>query len=194
MSCHGKVTHYRDGFGVKNKWTETCGLLSLLHLGLLFCHINIRTGPHYTWLPHCDGSAGSAPCTVLGCAGEPHPRSTSCYPLLHWSIPSPRGSCTTIPTAYPSGTTAFTGAGSAQCMSRANLRCDLVYSVFFPPWGPRGWVAGRVQDSSAGELTASQSSVVFAQHGRQEAKIREMFCTRCQLSNTNNSIICQQCI
>lgn len=73
MSCHRKVTHYRDGFGVKNKWTETCGLLSLLHLGLLFCHINIRTGPHYTPLPRCDGSAGSAPRAVLGSAGEPHP-------------------------------------------------------------------------------------------------------------------------
>lgn len=73
MSCHRKVTHYRDGFGVKNKWTETCGLLSLLHLGLLFCHINIRTGPHYTLLPCCDGSAGSAPRTALGCASDPHP-------------------------------------------------------------------------------------------------------------------------
>lgn len=92
MSCHRKVTHYRDGFGVKNKWTETCGLLSLLHLGLLFCHINIRTGPHYTPLPRCDGSAGSAPCTALGCAGEPHPGDmlpTALPPGTAQSHPSP---------------------------------------------------------------------------------------------------------
>lgn len=42
---------------MKNKWCETCGLLSLLHLGLLFCHINIHTGPHYTAALHNEWSA-----------------------------------------------------------------------------------------------------------------------------------------
>lgn len=164
MSCHGKVTHYRDGFGVKNKWTETCGLLSLLHLGLLFCHINIRTGPHYTPLPRRDRSAGSAPCTARGCAGQPHPQGTPPTPPpgTAWDPPGPvpwgggaegpaARSCATtptgVPTAFPAGTTAsppFTRAGSAGTWRLLSTSGDVIpfYSVFFLPWGPRGRVAG----------------------------------------------------
>lgn len=55
MSCRRKVTHYRDGFGVGNKWTETwdccphCTLASVLSYQY----------PH--WARFAVGSAGSAP-------------------------------------------------------------------------------------------------------------------------------------
>lgn len=97
MSCHRKVTHYRDGFGVKNKWTETCGLLSLLHLGLLFCHINIRTGPHYTRLLCPGGSAGSAPRSWPW----PGPPRTRC-PLCQRALPGTLLSSTLSALALPS--------------------------------------------------------------------------------------------
>lgn len=166
MSCHGKVTHYRDGFAVKNKWTETCGLLSLLHLGLLFCHINIRAGPHYTPLLRRDGSAGSAPRAALGCAGEPHPGGTppGSPPGAAREPPQPRaaglggrGSCGALlprhprrpPRGLPPSTVAspwFARAGSAGT-SRPLSKCGdaIVFILFsFCPGAPEGgWQAGR---------------------------------------------------
>lgn len=192
MSCHRKVTHYRDGFGVKNKWTETCGLLSLLHLGLLFCHINIRTGPHYTPLPRCDGSAGSAPRTVLGCAGEPHPGGTPPAPppgtarepaqprtagvggqRVPQRAPAPAIPAG-LPTAFPSGMVAsppFTRARSARTLSPLSKSGDVIHfcSVFFPPWGPQGQVAGCVQDRLPGELATPRAA--------HEAKLCAIFST-----------------
>lgn len=67
---------------MKNKWCETCGLLSLLHLGLLFCHINIHTGPHYTAALHNERRARvrlptprscSLPATGTRAEGPPPP-------------------------------------------------------------------------------------------------------------------------
>lgn len=204
---------------MKNKWTETCGLLSLLHLGLLFCHINIRAGPHYTPLLRCDGSAGSAPRAALGRAGEPHPGGTppGSPPGAAREPPQPRaaglggrGSCGVLlprhprrrPRGLPPSPVAslpFTRAGSAGTSRPLSKSGDAIrfYSVFFLPWGPRGRVAGRARDGSPREVATPHtkpSSVLLAQQGRRGVKKREMFYAICQCSNINNSIRCQQYI